>query len=88
MQAIETKWTAPGKIRAKAGRGARTFTVPSDFDSDRDRHVWAARELGRIFQEQDRQEYGAPDAGANWTSPIASGCLPNGNWAHVYTDHP
>ena len=88
MQAIETKLSAPGKIRAKAARGARTFDIPQNIDGDRDRHVWAARELGKTFQALDRKEYGTQDAGANWTSPIASGCLPNGNWAHVYTDHP
>ena len=88
MQAIETKWSAPGKIRAKAARGARTFNVPGDLDGDREKHVWAARELGRVFRALDVKEYGMKDAGANWTSPIASGCLPNGNWAHVYVDHP
>ena len=87
MQAIETKWSAPGKIRAKAWRGAHTFNIPQNLHDDRERHVWAAKELGKMFQAEDQKEYGAEDAGSNWASPIVSGCLPSGNWAHVYTDH-
>lgn len=87
MQAIVTKWTAPGKIRATAARGGKTFDIPQDIHDDRARHVWAARELGRYFAALDRKEYGTDDAGANWTSPTVAGCLPDGTWAHVYTDH-
>lgn len=87
MQAIVTKYAAPGKIRATAGRGGKTFDVPDNLDDDRARHVWAARALGEHFAAQDRKEYGAADAGANWISPTVAGCLPNGTWAHVYTDH-
>ncbi len=87
MQAIQTRWTAPGKIRATAARGAKTFDVPDDIHDDRARHVWAAHELGRYFAAQDVKEHGTDDAGKQWTSPTASGCLPNGTWAHVFTDY-
>lgn len=87
MQAIQTKWAAPGKMRARAGRGAKTFSVPDNLNDDRERHVWAAAQLGQHFAALDRKEYGAEDAGANWASPFVSGCLPNGTWAHVFTDY-
>ena len=89
MQAIVTKYAAPGKIRATAWRGGKTFDVPDNLDDDRARHVWAARELGRYFAAQDRKKYGTKDAGENWTSPIVSGGHPDRtSWVHVYTDHP
>ena len=87
MQAIRTRWNAPGKIRATAARGGKTFDVPDNLDDDRARHVWAARALGEHFAALDREEYGAEDAGANWISPTVAGCLPDGTWAHVYTDY-
>ncbi len=88
MQAIITKWSAPGKIRAKAARGAKTFTVPDNIRNDKERHAWAARELGRHFAALDAKEYGDPNAGANWISPIATGGLWNGDYIHVYTEYP
>lgn len=87
MQAIQTRWTAPGKIRATAGRGGKTFDIPDNIDDDRARHIWAARELGRHFASLDAIEHGTLDAGKQWASAFASGCLPNGTWAHVFTDY-
>lgn len=88
MQAIITKHAGPGKIRATAWRGAKTFDIPDDMPDDRTRHVFAARELGRYFAAQDREKYGTADAGDNWTSPIASGGHPDRtSWVHVYVDH-
>ena len=86
MQAITTKWAAPGKIRAKAGRGAKTFSVPDNLHNDEDQHVWAAKELGRYFAAQDRKEYGSEDAGANWTGPIVTGGNWDGSYVHVYVE--
>lgn len=85
MQAIITKWSAPGKIRAKAGRGSKVFTIPDDLHDDQARHVWAAKELGRHFAALDAKEYNDPKAGANWTSPIVTGGLWTGEYVHVYT---
>lgn len=82
-QAIETKWTGPGMIRAKAGRGAKTFRVPDNIDGDRERHQWAAREPCRHFVAEDVKTYGDA-AGSLWGAPFFSGCLPSGHWAHVF----
>jgi len=85
MQAIETKWAGPGKIRATAARGAATYEVPDNLSDDQERHAWAARELSNKFAALDRKQYGTDSAGANWAQPFVSGCLPSGNYAHVFT---
>jgi hypothetical protein len=73
----------PGKIRATAARGAKTFHIPDNLDGDQERHAWAARELCRQFDAQDGEKYGTHGTSA-WAKPFVTGCLPDGTWAHVF----
>lgn len=85
-QAIETREAGPGRIRAKAARGARTFTVPDEMGNGHSAHQWAAQQLCARFVAEDVKHHGTEDAGRHWRAPFVTGCLPSGHYAHVFTD--
>jgi len=85
MQAIETKWVQNYRIKATAARGSRTFSLPNMSDSDEDRHRWAARQLIDYFAALDARTYGDKPEKHSWGHAFVTGCLPNGNYAHVFT---
>lgn len=87
MQAIETKIlpatnTRGTRIKAMCARGS--VISPLGNKSLEEDHILAAALLKSVFAEEDRKKYGTPPAKNPWTMPTACGCLPNGNYAHVF----
>lgn len=87
MQAIITKYlpatnTKPTRIKATCARGSLTLCEDS---SQEDAHRWVAVKLTKRFLELDEKEYGTDPKKNPWARPFVSGCLPSGEYAHVFT---
>ena len=87
MQAIQTKYlpatnTRPTRIKAFCARGAIVIT---NDDSRESAHCYAANKLCEKFVADDVKLYGTPPLQNPWARKRISGCLPNGNYAHVFT---
>lgn len=89
--------TKPARIKATCSRGSVTLSW-SEAESMIDRsihhevmtdeqaaHRAVADNLCCRFAEQDWKTRGEPLNGNPWLFPKASGCLPDGSWAHVFT---
>jgi hypothetical protein len=87
MQAILTRVipatnTKPTRIKATCARGS--ITVTRDDVSQEAAHCWAANALCERFVAEDVKTYGS-DARTNpWAGKRVSGCLPSGDYAHVF----
>ena len=81
MQAILTKYIGPNATkgtRIKATCAAGTLTISWDYGlSDEKNHAAAARQLQLKI---------AHTGGDHWLAPLATGCLPDGSYAHVFKD--
>lgn len=92
MQAIQTKIipatnTKPTRIKAWAQRGSLTVSVDR-FDglwTDESTHAGMARLLCEQFCADDAREYGSKPESNPWNRPFVSGCIPSGDWVHVFT---
>lgn len=87
MQAIVTKIipatnTKPTRIKATCARGS--VTICCDSSSETAHRVVALKLVGKFLTE-DAEEYGTPPKENPWGKPFVSGCLPSGNYAHVFT---
>lgn len=89
MQAILTRVmpatnNLPTRIKATAARGSIvTAPLGSVMLSSEEAHRDAAQKLVARFIADDIKKYG-PNAGTGWKHPFVSGCLPSGDWAHVF----
>lgn len=87
MQAIITKYISPtntksSRIKAECGRGS--ITIPFDHSGDiESAHVSAASALCAKFVSEDVKRYGSQKT--TWQLPRHVGCLPSGEYAHVFT---
>lgn len=87
MQAIITKYIPPtniegGRIKAKCGRGA--ITVYYGFGTDENEHRDAAKALVEKFLHEDEVKYGSTRDENLWGQPFVTGCLPTGEYVHVF----
>ena len=84
-QAILTKYlpptfTRPSRMKATCGRGS--LTLSCEAIPGPDKHVTIANALIAKFVKEDEGRYAK---GKNpWAAPRICGCLPNGNYAHVF----
>ena len=89
MQAIVTKYlpatnTKPSRIKAQCERGS--LTVSWSYEGrDEDEHANAAKALCAKFIAEDGERYGSNPKRNPWAAPFVTGCLPSGNYAHVFT---
>ena len=91
-QAILTKvlpatHSRPTRIKAQAARG--WVTVSYDFAGPLDgemTHRRAALELINRFLAEDAVKYGSDRSRNPWARPFLTGCLPSGNYAHVFVE--
>lgn len=92
MQAILTKVlpctnTKPTRIKATCARGSLTISAPVEFAvSDERAHRHAAQKLCEIFWEEDALRYGSNRQTNPWAGHRAIGCLPNGDFCHVFVE--
>ena len=89
MQAILSKIisatnTKPTRIKAQCARGSITLSHPFDLTNDA-LHVWAVDQLIARFVKEDIGRYGSDPKLNPWASKRVCGCLPNGDYAHVFT---
>lgn len=89
MQAIVTKYlpatnTKPSRIKAQCERGSITISFDCELGVD-DTHKCAAKALVGKFVTEDAKQYGTKPAANPWNKPFVTGCLPSGNYAHVFT---
>lgn len=91
-QAIETK-VLPAtnshqtRIKAFCARGSLTHSF--DFSGPLDSpqvHRAAAILLANQFIAEDMEKYGSSASLNPWGRPLITGCLPSGNFAHVFTE--
>jgi hypothetical protein len=92
MQAILTKVipctnTKPTRIKASCARGSLIGTnwPQSLAVSDAAAHAHVARLLCAKFVAEDLKQYGAPQTLNPWGGKFVTGCLPSGDFAHVFT---
>ena len=96
MQAIVTKLipataTKPTRFKASCGRGSRIFdadTYAGDdiYNCDRT-HRRVALSLINRFLDEDAEKYGSNRQENPWAGHFVTGCLPDGSFAHVFTDY-
>lgn len=89
MQAIVTKYlpatnTKPSRIKAQCERGSITISFDCNLGVE-DTHTAAAKALVGKFVAEDAKKYGSHPKENPWNRPFVSGCLPSGNYAHVFT---
>lgn len=89
MQAILTRVipatnTKPTRIKAICARGSLTMAYdgPHQLGSDL-AHAEVARALCSRFAVEDMAQYG-PKSKSAWDAPFVTGCLKNGDFAHVF----
>lgn len=88
MQAIQTKYipatnTRGSRIKATCEAGSITIPYPS-AETTEGAHKLAALALCEKLAERLNKEYGN-NAGAFWLAPRICGGLPDGSYAHVFT---
>lgn len=95
MQAILTRIlpatnTRPTRYRVSANRGSITIAADpiakEDAIGSAQAHRRAALQLIWRFIREDKAEYGTPENKNPWGRHFATGCLPNGDFAHVYIE--
>jgi hypothetical protein len=91
MQAIQTKYisatnTRGSRIRAKCARGSITVSWSYDLTEEAN-HVEAVRVLTDRFVREDAKNYGTPVLENPWNKEFVTGCLPDGNYAHVFSSN-
>lgn len=93
MQAIVTKFLPAtnfkgSRIKASCERGSVIISYPDELRMGEECHRAAASALVAKFMAEDVKNYGSTVAGAcsGWGRPFVSGGLPDGTWAHVFTD--
>lgn len=87
MQAIQTKYLPAtdrrgSRIKATCERGSIIIDYPHDLSGD-EVHREAVRQLIEKFVEEDRVNYKSHPAWNPWRREFATGCLPDGTFAHV-----
>lgn len=87
MQAILTKVlpatnTKPTRIKASCARGS---IILGYTGCDEVAHRYVAAQLRLRFIDEDVKQYGSPKETNPWGRPFVTGCLPNGDFAHVFT---
>lgn len=88
MQAIQTKYlpatnTRGSRIKATCERGSITIDYPHDLSGD-EVHREAVRHLiARFLREDEEGENPCPAFRNPWFRDFATGCLPDGTYAHV-----
>lgn len=89
MQAIITKYlsatnTKPSRVKATCERGS--ITVAFDHTGGVEHaHCYAANALCEKFVGEDAIGYGTPPTKNPWAGPRLSGCIPSGDYVHVFT---
>lgn len=82
MQAIHTKYlgpTAAKGARVRAASAADSIVIGWDHAlDDEGNHVLAARELQAKIASRQKDKH--------WLTPMVSGCLPDGTYAHVFAE--
>jgi hypothetical protein len=92
MQAIQTKYlpatnTRGSRIKATCERGSITIPYPYELSGD-ECHREAVRQLVARFCAEDFKSYQTPiesNPWNRWNRSFATGCLPDGSFAHVFT---
>jgi hypothetical protein len=92
MQAIHTKYlpatnTRGSRIKATCERGSITIPYPHELSGD-ECHREAVRQLVARFCAEDFKSYQTPiesNPWNRWNRSFATGCLPDGSFAHVFT---
>jgi len=76
----------PTRIKAQAERGSivvsHDFAGPLDSEAT---HRAAAHALIRKFLYEDKGIYGTEETKNPWARPFVTGCLPSGEFCHVFT---
>ena len=92
MQAIVTKFLPAtnfkgSRLKASCDRGSVIIPYPDELPMGEACHRSAASALVARFLAEDVKNYGTTVAGAcsGWSLPFVSGGLPDGTWAHVFT---
>lgn len=90
MQAIQTRYlpcsnVRGSRIKAFCERGSVTIPYPHELSGDAV-HILAAKTLVGKFIEEDAKQYGTPRNENPWGRHFSTGCLPNGDFAHVFID--
>ena len=91
MQAILTKILPatnfrPTRIKATCARGSVTISAPMDFATySEEAHRCVAQILIGQFLTDDEEQYRTPRIKNPWNRPFVTGCLPNGDYCHVFT---
>lgn len=91
MQAIQTKIIPatnfrPTRIKAWCARGSITvpyYSLPNEGGFEQ-KHINAALKLIDKFVKEDAESYGETKHQNPWVRHYATGCLPNGDFAHVF----
>lgn len=93
MQAIITKIlpatnTKPTRIKASCARGSLIASPTATHDySKLETHTMVARCLAERFVDEDTAEFGAASIRSNpWGKTFVTGCLPSGDFAHVFVE--
>ena len=88
MQSIQTKYlsatdTRGSRIKAKCARGSIVIPFPHELSGD-DIHRAAVLALVTRFLDEDSSK-GTPRETNFWNRSFASGSLPDGSMAHIFT---
>ncbi len=88
MQAIVTKIipatnTKPTRIKATCARGSATICCDSSSETA---HRVAVLKLVGNFLTEDAKQYGSKPETNPWARDFVTGCLPSGNYCHVFTN--
>ena len=93
MQAILTKFIPAtnfkgSRLKASCERGSVTISYPDELSMGEKCHRAAAYALIFKFKAEDFNHYGKKVFTKNysWNRPFVSGGLPDGTWAHVFTE--
>jgi len=93
MQAIITRVipatdTKPTRIKACCARGKVIVSADSvagdEVFNSEGTHRRAAYILLRRFWTEDKAQYGTPENLNPWAKPFSTGCLPSGDFVHVF----
>lgn len=89
MQAIVTKYLPPtntkgSRIKAQCARGSLTVSYPHELSGE-ECHIYAVHQLQHKFLFEDFNKYKTPRQNNPWGKAFATGCLPSGNYCHVFT---
>jgi len=88
MQAILTKYLPatnfkPSRIKAICARGSVIVSYDQGGSND-SAHLYAAQVLVDRFTREDAARYAADPKSNPWLRARAIGCLPTGDYAHVF----